>query len=62
MLLVECNVLEQVKVIKEGTNGNPRLRMQGKFQKCDEVNNNGRSYPRAILEAQVAAIQDKITP
>ena len=60
MLLVECNVLEQVKVIKEGTNGNPRLRMQGKFQKCDEVNNNGRSYPRAILEAQVAAIQDKI--
>ena len=60
MLLVECNLLENVKVINEGTNGNKRLLMQGKFQKCDEVNNNGRSYPRPILEAQVQAIQDKI--
>jgi len=60
MLLVECNVLEQVKVIKEGTEGNSRLRMRGKFQQCDEQNNNGRIYPRKILEAQVEAIQEKI--
>lgn len=60
MLLVECNVLEQVKVIKEGTEGNSRLRLRGKFQQCDEQNNNGRVYPRKILEAQVEAIQEKI--
>src|SRR6056300_750575 len=60
MLLVECNVLEQVKVIKEGKEGNTRLRLRGKFQQCDEQNNNGRIYPRKILEAQVQAIQEKI--
>lgn len=60
MLLVECNVLEQVKVIKEGTEGNSRLRLRGKFQQCDEQNNNGRIYPRKILESQVEAIQEKI--
>jgi hypothetical protein len=60
MLLVECNVLEQVKVIKEGKEGNTRLRLRGKFQQCDEQNNNGRIYPRKILESQVQAIQEKI--
>src|SRR6056300_460580 len=60
MLLVECNVLEQVKVIKEGKEGNTRLRLRGKFQQCDEQNNNGRIYPRKILESQVQKIQEKI--
>ncbi|MAP53764.1 MAG: hypothetical protein CL605_02560, partial [Altibacter sp.] len=60
MLLVECNVLEKVEVINEGTEGNTRLRLRGKFQQCDEQNNNGRIYPRAILESQVKAIQEKI--
>jgi hypothetical protein len=60
MLLVECNVLEKVEVINEGKEGNSRLRLRGKFQQCDEQNNNGRVYPRKILEAQVQAIQEKI--
>ena len=60
MLLVECNVLEKVEVINEGKEGNKRLRLRGKFQQCDEQNNNGRIYPRKILEAQVQAIQEKI--
>jgi len=60
MLLVEYNVLEKVKVINEGTSGNTRLKLQGRFQKCDEQNNNGRIYPRKILESQVQAIQEKI--
>jgi|13_taG_2_1085334.scaffolds.fasta_scaffold01650_7 hypothetical protein len=60
MLLVECNVLEKVEVINEGTEGNTRLRLRGKFQQCDEQNNNGRIYPRKILESQVKAIQEKI--
>jgi len=61
MLLVECNVLEKVEVINEGTEGNTRLRLRGKFQQCDEQNNNGRIYPRKILESQVKAIQEKIS-
>ena len=61
MLLVECNVLEKVEVINEGKEGNSRLRLRGKFQQCDEQNNNGRIYPRKILEAQVQAIQEKIS-
>lgn len=60
MLLVECNVLEKVEVINEGKEGNTRLRLRGKFQQCDEQNNNGRIYPRKILEGQVKAIQEKI--
>tara|TARA_R100001509_G_scaffold159883_1_gene126861 strand:- start:61 stop:1635 length:1575 start_codon:yes stop_codon:yes gene_type:complete len=60
MLLVEYNVLDRVEVINEGTEGNTRLRLRGKFQQCDEQNNNGRIYPRKILEAQVKAIQEKI--
>ena len=61
MLLVECNVLEKVEVINEGKEGNTRLRLRGKFQQCDEQNNNGRIYPRKILESQVKAIQEKIS-
>tara|TARA_R110002096_G_scaffold70254_6_gene168470 strand:- start:11352 stop:12668 length:1317 start_codon:yes stop_codon:yes gene_type:complete len=60
MLLVEYNVLEKVKIINEGTKGRTKVRLQGKFQKCDEQNNNGRIYPKSILESQVKAIQEKI--
>ena len=60
MLLVECSVLDKVQVIREGTGANKKLKIKGRFQKCDEQNNNGRVYPRKILEGQVKAIQDKI--
>ena len=60
MLLVEYTVLDKLQVINEGTKGNKRLKVVGKFQKCDEQNNNGRVYPRKILESQVKAIQEKI--
>ena len=60
MLLVEYNVLDKFQVINEGTKGNKRLKVRGIFQKCDEQNNNGRVYPRKILEKQVKAIQEKI--
>lgn len=60
MLLVECSVLDKVQVINEGTGANKKLKIRGRFQKCDEQNNNGRVYPRKILESQVQAIQDKI--
>tara|TARA_R110000782_G_scaffold76057_2_gene151513 strand:- start:176 stop:910 length:735 start_codon:yes stop_codon:yes gene_type:complete len=60
MLLVECSVLDKVQVIREGTGATAKLKIKGRFQKCDEQNNNGRVYPRKILEGQVKAIQDKI--
>ena len=60
MLLVEYSILDRVKVINESKNGVTKLKILGKFQKCDEQNNNGRVYPRPILESQVKAIQDKI--
>ena len=60
MLLVECSVLDKVQVIREGTGATKKLKIKGRFQKCDEQNNNGRVYPRKILEGQVKHIQDKI--
>lgn len=60
MLLVEYSILDNVKVINESKNGVTKLKLLGKFQKCDEQNNNGRVYPRSILESQVKAIQGKI--
>jgi len=61
MLLVEYTVLDKLQVINETTaGGGKRLKLKGRFQKCDEQNNNGRIYPRKILEGQVQKIQEKI--
>ena len=61
MLLVEYTLLDKLQVINETTEGGQsRLKLRGRFQKCDEQNNNGRIYPRAILENQVKKIQEKI--
>jgi hypothetical protein len=60
MLLVEYRLLDKLKVINEGTGPDKRVKLMGKFQKCDEQNNNGRVYPRSVLENQVTAIQEKI--
>lgn len=61
MLLVEYSLLDKFQVINEGTGANKKLKIRGRFQKCDEQNNNGRVYPRKILESQVKVIQDKIS-
>jgi hypothetical protein len=61
MLLVEYNVLENVQVITEGKGATQKKKLRGKFQKCDEQNNNGRIYPKKVLESQVKAIQEKIS-
>lgn len=60
MLLVEYNVLDNVQVITEGKGATQKKKLRGKFQKCDEQNNNGRIYPKKVLESQVKAIQEKI--
>ena len=61
MLLVEYTILDNLQVINENTAGGvKKLKLRGRFQKCDEQNNNGRIYPRKILEGQVQKIQEKI--
>lgn len=60
-LLVEYRILDNLKVINEGTKENPKIKLKGRFQRCDEQNKNGRLYPRKILESQVNALQDKIS-
>lgn len=59
-LLVEYRVLDNLKVINEGTGPSAKTKLRGIFQKCDEQNNNGRIYPRKVLENQVSNIQEKI--
>lgn len=60
MLLVEYRVLDNLKVINEGTAASPKLKIRGKFQKCNEQNRNKRTYPTEVLTNQVASIQEKI--
>ena len=61
MLLVEYTLLDNLQIINESTgSGGSKLKLRGRFQKCDEQNNNGRIYPRKILESQVQKIQEKI--
>tara|TARA_R110000772_G_scaffold205219_2_gene315478 strand:- start:1147 stop:1983 length:837 start_codon:yes stop_codon:yes gene_type:complete len=60
-LLVECRYLDKVRVINEGTKANKKVKVQGVFQRADEQNNNGRVYPKKVLEGQVKALQSKIT-
>ena len=59
-ILVEYRLLDKLKVINEGTGVSKKVKVRGKFQKCDEQNNNGRVYPKKVLENQVKALQDKI--
>lgn len=60
MLLVEYSVLDKVQIIREGTGPVKKIKIKGRFQKCDEENNNKRTYPRKVLEGQVKEIQNKI--
>lgn len=60
MLLVEYRLLDKVKVINEGSGGQKKLKLRGVCQRMEEENNNGRIYPKVVLEAQVEKIQGKI--
>jgi len=58
MLLVEYSVLEAR--VTESKSGQKKMILSGKFQKCDEANNNNRVYPRKVLESQVKNLNEKI--
>lgn len=52
-------ILEGLKVINEGRSG--PLKIRGIFQRADEANNNGRVYPRSVLDKQVKALTEAIS-
>lgn len=52
-------ILEGLKVINEGKTG--PLKIRGIFQRADEANNNGRVYPRSVLDKQVKALTEAIS-
>ena len=60
MFLTDVFLIEQLTVLNEGNKGNGPMRVRGIFQRADEANNNGRIYPKTILEGQVKKLQDKI--
>ena len=60
MFLTDVFLIEQLTVLSEETNGIMKTKLEGIFQRADEANNNGRTYPKAILEGQVKKLQQKI--
>jgi len=51
MLLEDVFIIEKLQVLNEGKNGTMKVR--GVFQRADEENNNGRIYPKALLEREI---------
>ena len=58
-LLQETFIIEQLQVLSEGKANGP-MKIRGVFGRCNEKNNNGRIYPTAVLESQLAKVQPLI--
>lgn len=54
-------VLECASVVSEAAGGKPVLKITGIFQKADEYNQNGRSYPYEILKEAVTGLQPDLS-
>jgi len=54
MLLEDVFIIENLQVINEGKTG--PMRVRGVFQRADEENNNGRIYPKALLEREITKL------
>jgi hypothetical protein len=59
-LLVEYSYLDKLKVINEGSGASKKLKLRGVCQRMEEENNNGRIYPKLVLESQVKNLQGKV--
>ena len=59
-LLQDTFIIEQLQVLSEGKD-NGKMKIKGVFGRCNEKNNNGRIYPTAVLEAQLAKVQPMIS-
>jgi hypothetical protein len=58
-LLQDTFIIEQLQVLSEGKD-NGKMKIKGVFGRCNEKNNNGRIYPTAVLESQLAKVQPMI--
>ena len=59
-LLQDVFIVENLQVLSEGKT-NPTMKIKGVFGRCNEKNNNGRVYPTAVLEGQLAKVQPMIS-
>lgn len=63
MLLTDIRILDSLQIINESTDGGKRMKVRGVFQRADEANNNGRIYPKKVLESAinnlVEAVQER---
>ena len=59
-LLQDTFIIEQLQVLSEGKDSG-KMRIKGVFGRCNEKNNNGRIYPTAVLESQLAKVQPMIS-
>ena len=60
MLLSDVFIVENLQILNEGSTKSKNIRVRGIFQRANEANNNGRVYPKNILESQVKKLQSKI--
>jgi hypothetical protein len=58
MLLEDVFIIENLQVINEGNTG--PMRVRGVFQRADEENNNGRIYPKALLEREITKLSESM--
>jgi len=59
-LLQDIFIIEQLQVLSEGKADGP-MKIRGVFGRCNEKNNNGRIYPTAVLESQLAKVKPLIS-
>ncbi len=53
-------IKDMKSVVSEAMGGKPVLRITGVFQKAEDKNQNGRIYPRSVLESAVKSLQEDI--
>ena len=55
ILLRECYIIKPQIISESSKSGTMKIR--GIFQRCDEKNNNGRIYPKSILEREIGRLR-----
>ena len=58
MLIEDVFIIENLQVINEGKTG--PMKVRGVFQRADEENNNGRIYPKALLEREITKLAESM--
>jgi len=56
MLLEDVFIIENLQVLNEDTDKGKIMKVRGVFQRADEENNNGRIYPKALLEREITKL------